>query len=243
MNRHTLPALLAILVMATSCQKENKDEKQSEPTALPEKVATSSIASVQIEDDCPDPKPVKDAADEPPTSYKPASPAVQQPPAVVPVPSAKVEMAPAPARPSRRAPVASDQLGTRQGLTAAERSCTQSTIQIVFSEQGPRPSSVAIKSIRLLTPEGKKLATMKSRLPSQWNENVYSPWDEILKPNENTTVSYKLSPPDWNAVTTELGKSSHGQMFILEVEIDVGGQVQTVRSSEFARIQHHALPT
>ena len=179
---------------------------------------------------------VKDAADEPPTSYKPASPA--KPASIAPAPAADEEMAPP--RPSRRAPGASDQLGA--GLTA-EHSCTQSTIQIVFSEHGPKPSGVAIKSIRLLTPEGKMLATLKSRLPSQWNENIYSPWDQVLKPNSNTTVSYKLSPPDWNAVATVLGKSSHGQMFILEVEIDVGGQMQTVRSSQFARIQHHALPT
>jgi hypothetical protein len=136
---------------------------------------------------------------------------------------------------------ADDQLGQPARLVA--QSCTQSTIQIVFSEQGPKPSKVSIKGIRLITPEGKKLATLKSRLPTQWNENVYSPWDEVLKANSDTTVSYKLTPPDWNAVTSALEGNSHSQMYILEVDIDVGGQLQTVRSSEFARIQHHALPT
>ena len=227
MHKHTIPTVLAIFAMAASCQKENKGDK---PT---EKVASSAIASVQIESDCPDPK---SAADQPPTSYKPAA---------APVAEMEPPASPKPAKPSKEMParrrVADDQLGQPASLVA--QSCIQSTIQIVFSEQGPKPSKVSIKAIRLITPEGKKLATIKSRLPTQWNENTYSPWNEVLKANSDTTVSYKLTPPDWNAVTGALEGNSHSQMYILEVDIDVGGQLQTVRSSEFARIQHHALPT
>ena len=121
--------------------------------------------------------------------------------------------------------------------------CQQSTMQVSFAGQGPASSKVVIKELRLLTPEGSPLATLKTRLPTVWEESVYSPWDEVLQAGKDINVSYKIAPPTWGEVERALGGPSHGKMFVLEADIEVGGETQTVRSIEFTRFQPQAMPT
>ena len=229
-KKHVLTPLLSIALMMAACQKEKKSEPEPEPIPPePPKVvvATATIASVQILQDCPDPKPA---------TGTPASPKVEQIPAK---PAAPAKTAPAESMPASMAPA--DSAGRHSG--AYQPPCQQSTIQFSFAGQGAQSSKVTLKELRLLTPEGKPLATLNTRLPSVWGESVYTAWDEVLQAGKDINVSYKVAPPSWSEVEKELGGRSFGKMFLLEAVVEVGGETQTVRSSEFARFQPHAIPT
>lgn len=121
--------------------------------------------------------------------------------------------------------------------------CVQSTLQLSFIGQGDFASKVAIKELRLLAASGQDLGTVKTRLATQWQNNGYLPWDQQLQPNTDLKAGYKITPPDWTAVGAKLGGSSYGVMFVLEVEVEIDGVKQTVRSAQFVRQQPVAIPT
>jgi len=229
-HKHLLPFALALAVASVACQKEKDTETVPEPApkVLPAKVAIASIASVQILEDCPDAK----AAD---AKAAPADSEVA--PKQAPAKSPPARRAPAESMPASMAPSDAPMNGAEQPP------CQQSTIQITFAGQGDTSSKVVLKELRLLTPDGKALGTVNTRVPSIWSKDVYTPWDAVLQPSQDAKVSYKITPPDWNAAGTILGGPTHGKMFVLEAVIEIDGQAQTVRSQEFARFEPHMVPT
>jgi hypothetical protein len=220
MQKYLAPVLVVVVAMAFACQKEKGDTEEAEPKPEPTqpdlttKVATASIASVQILENCPDA--------EAPASKAARGPAKRRAPA---------ESAPA------------SMTAIENGEGGYQAPCRQSTVQVSFEGQGAQPSKVVLKELRLLTADGKELGSLSTRLPSKWGESVYTPWNEVLEPDSDLKASYKITPPNWSEVEGKLGGSSHGVMFILEAIIDVGGKDQTVRSSEFARYRPTAVPT
>ena len=121
--------------------------------------------------------------------------------------------------------------------------CTQSTMQIAFTNRGG-PARVAIERITVLhATKSRSLGRIEARSPLHWDDGSYSPWDEVIAPSADTKASYKLSVPDWSAIERELRESSFGQMFVLEVELTIDGQRQTVRSPEFLREEPHVVVT
>lgn len=121
--------------------------------------------------------------------------------------------------------------------------CLQSTIQLSFEGTAEGPSQVVLKGIRLVTLEGGTLGGVQARLPTQWQDNQYQAWDEIVPAEMHLKTSYKITPPNWGEVERKLGKSSYNVMFVLEVDAEIGGAIVTLRSSSFARQQPVAIPT
>ncbi len=209
-----------------------------EPKAEP--VAKAAIASVQMIQDCPDPEPAA------------ATPAAAEPAAAEPAakPSAPMPVSP-PAQGSRAARRAVPQGGALGDVDEARygglvQPCTQSTVQIAFSGQGDTTETVKIQAVRLLMPDGSKtLATLDARGATIWTKDgKYVPWDGTIGPHQEVKASYKLSVPDWNTVDEAIGpKGSMGHMFLLELDIDVGTQRQTVRSPQFPREEPHVIVT
>ncbi len=229
-QKHLLPFLLALAVASAACQKENEPDTVPEatPKVLPAKVAIASIASVQILEDCPDAEPAK-AAD-------PVKAAEQKPAKSAPATGPKLAIrAPAEAAPGARSAPAD--------WGGAGPPCLQSTIQVTFKGQGDQSSTVKLKQVRLLTPGGKDIGGLLSRMPSIWGEGVYTPWDAKLQPNQDAKVSYKITSPDWTKAETILGGPTHGKMFVLEAVIDIDGKTQKVRSQQFARFWPEMIPT
>lgn len=113
--------------------------------------------------------------------------------------------------------------------------CTQSTVQLAFRGQGATPAKVEVKAVRLLSEDGAVLATLNARLPSTWADNAYKAWDEMLPANGNLDAGYKLSMPDWNAISTKTGQPTHGKLFSVEVDIEIAGQPSTLQSAKFER--------
>lgn len=186
-----------------------------------------ALSSVQLHQDCPDPEPEAGAA-------KPAAPASvrPEPQGDMPKPS------PAKSRAKRAKP-------TSPGFApSARRSCTQSTMQLSFTSETEGVVTVAVKEARLVLVDDKSvLGTLKTRMPTAWDDtDGYKAWDEAL-PRGALKASYKLGGPDWIGVESKLGGTSFGRMYMLEVDVDLGGTVQTVRSTEFTRERPHRVVT
>ncbi len=231
MQKNLVPLFLVLAVMVFACQKEKEPEEKPVPEEIksvdpvppdpvpPAKLATVSIASVQMLEDCPDPKPASPAA----------APAKRR--------------APAESRPASMAPPEKSMPRDSTARVAYTPPCQQSTVQFAFAGQGAESSKVVLKELRLLAPDGKDLATLKARLPSQWKASVYTPWNEVLQPESDLKASYKITPPEWSEVEAKLGGRSHGSIFVLEAVIEIDGEAQTARSSQFTRIQPQMMPT
>ena len=113
--------------------------------------------------------------------------------------------------------------------------CRQSTMQFAVTGQGETSANLRIVEVRLLGPKGATLDTLKTRSPSIWQENRYSPWDQVILPKTDVKASYKLSLGNWSKVEQSLGGSSYGPKFLVEADIDIGGVRKTVRSSHVVR--------
>jgi hypothetical protein len=182
------------------------EEVAEEPAASPaSKMAAPSIASVRLVQDCPD----KELAS-----------------VTAPAPElAKAEKSNRAAKSKRKADSAGGFM----------QPCTQSTVQLAFTGQGSASATVALKEVRLASADGKALGTLSPRKPTIWKEGGYDAWDGALPAEVDSKVSYKLSLPDWQAVEAAIGGTSFGPMYILEIDVDVGGTVTTIRSPEFER--------
>lgn len=127
--------------------------------------------------------------------------------------------------------------------SAVYQDCMQSTIQIAFAAQGEGSSQIALREVRLATPEGKVLGTIAHRLPTVWQDNGYVTWDQVLPGDTELKAAYKITPPNWQEVEKMLGTGSYGEMFVLEMDVEIGGVMKTLRSSQFTRQQPMAVPT
>lgn len=236
------------LLLSTACTSRDeakqggvepveRGEKTKKPEPPGEPLAKAAISSVQMIEDCPE----DSGAWRPPPPPSP-SPAVEQArapsmtaPAAPPEPEAgAMDMEMAPGAAARMADGGSFQ-----------QPCTQSTLQIAFTGQGDVKSKVELEELRLLDPgSGKPVATIDAREPASWEGSAYQSWDETIGPNQEVKSSYELSVPDWSKVEKAIGgKSSYGHMFVLEVDLKVGDQRQTVRSAQFPREEPHVIVT
>lgn len=219
-------ACFAVLVAACTSHDDN-DGSSTPPTVVPKtdplaaspKLAVVSIASVQMIQDCPDPAPA------------PAAGA-----------TAAAKSAAMPAEPPA-ADISERPGAVARGGPGFQQPCTQSMMQVAFAGQGKESARVEVKRVRLLTPAGKALDTIVARKPMFWTDETYKPWDQLIQPNTDVKGSYKLSLPNWTTVEAASGKPSLGAMFILELEVEVGGVSQTVRSPEFTREEPHVMVT
>jgi hypothetical protein len=213
-------------------------EPEPEPEAPPpEPIARAAIASVQMIEDCPN---QNDGWRPPPVASGPA----QAPAAAAAAPAD--EPAPAPMPPvaserAARAVAAGSAIGGGGGWV---QPCTQSTMQLSFTGQGDRSSTVEIEKVRLLDPKtGKVVARVQAREPAAWTDGAYQSWNETIGPRQEVKASYELSVPDWYEVEKQIGTGSDGFMFVLEVDVKVGDELQTVHSAQFPREAPHVIVT
>jgi hypothetical protein len=180
-----------------------------------------AVASVQLIQDCPDPDPVPAADVEPPA---PAAPMPGAP--AKPMEAAQRE------RSAKRGP----------GSGPMRQPCTQSTVQLSLTSHADEPVAIALRAVRLLS-EDQQVGTLAPRLPTRWVDSVYVAWDAQLEPGATAKVSYKLGMPDWGAVEDAIDGPSYRHMFILEIDVVVAGELQTIRSSPVPREQPHVIVT
>lgn len=215
-NSPELPPAEAVAEPAS----EVEGEANTEPVAVATTPARASIASVQLKQNCPDPKPQAESkaapAAKPSKSFAPSMPA-----------------------PKRERQAKSKRKGDR----AWSPPCSQSTVQIAFAAQAGAAAQVSLQGLRLLGADGKTLATLESRMPTIWQAGTYQIWDGVLAPGADYKTSYKISVPDWNAVETKLGGSSYGQMYTVEIDVEIDGQVTTLKSPQVERGRPQIIKT
>lgn len=197
-----------------------------------------AIASVTLQQDCPDPpEPFAARAAPSPAALAPAADAVA--PIIHPVPGDVANESPAMgASLARRGPGSGGPW---------QPPCTQSTMQLSLSNTGDARGTLAIKAVRLLDAASKRpLGTLEARRPGLWSDPAgYQKWDQSILPGATLKASYSLGEPSWPDVHIKLGAASnlYTTPFLLEVDITVDGEVQTVRSPEFLRQEVHMIVT
>ena len=238
MNR-SLALTIVALALATGCASTEGEVKKTTASAGPDSHddtaetpapnATVSIASVQLIEDCPH----QDQHDPgPPT-------AAQEPAAAAPAESAQRM-----AMPVQPGSAAGDVAEGRGGVDFDQ--CTQSRLQLAFKSTGKGEANVKIRGARLLVPgSGKQAGALQTRKPQMWTETEgYRAWDEVVPNGEDELkAAYKLSVPDWSKVDAMIGRSSFGFMFVLELDVEIDGVVETLRSPQFPREEPHIVVT
>jgi hypothetical protein len=82
-----------------------------------------------------------------------------------------------------------------QAISAGDRACEQSSIQLRIANPTDEASSIAIQTIEVIDASGARVAELTSRAPSRWVDSAYQAWDEQIAPNQVLQVSYALSTP------------------------------------------------
>jgi hypothetical protein len=186
------------------------DDGPTRPDATPRVAA--AVASVGLEQDCPDP------------------PRAQ---GVSPTQLGAIE----PAKPTRGDSLdASEQEGERR--SASRRACNQAAVQMSLEHTGGDTARIHIASIGLRDLQADAIvATVASRGPTVWGPDAtYVEWDERIAAGAKLQVGYRLTPPNWGDVEAKLGgASSQARDFALEVTLEVDGKPMTVRSPAFRR--------
>ncbi len=173
------------------------------------------MASVQLQDDCPPPKRETPAASMRPRSR--AEPAAQH--------KGQNVAAPGVVRGRRRA-------------------CTQSRVQLSIESDDDQAQSLAIRAVRLKKADGGQLlGTMTTRDPTLWRGSKYEPWDETIAPGASIKVGYALGDPGWAAVATALGSETWATMYIVELDVEIDGRMQTVVSPKVPRDEPENIVT
>ena len=239
-------ALLALSLSACAAHDgpvsaSSRELEKPPPETLPHADLTIAIASVTLEQNCPDP----------PEPVVPASTTAAEAPAQ-PAPG---ELG-SPMPPQAGAPLARAKRSADAGPW--QPPCNQSTMQLALSNTGVAPGTLRIKAIRLLDAASKKpLGTLNARRPSLWSDTGgYQKWDQQILPGATLKTSYSLDEPAWPDVQTQLGSANlYTTPYLLELDLTVDGAVngavakaadgavQTVRSSEFLRQEVHMIVT
>jgi hypothetical protein len=227
----TRSTLLAALLTAACAAHEGEPDAQA-PDVKPR-------AEYELQpDETPDPDPEPD----PPKVAKMSISSVQlladcpDPVSTAPAGASRSEPAPSAVAPGATANPSMRGRGIRQP-------CAQSMMQVAFTDHGPQEARVSIKEVRILSADGKLLDELMFRDPMAWLDETYKTWDETLAPNADLKGSYKLTPPDWSQVEQKLGSPSFGPNFVLEVDVEIAGVRQIVRSPEFVRELEHVIVT
>lgn len=239
-------ALLALSLSACAAHEgpvssTGRELEKPPPETTPHADLKIAIASVTLEQNCPDP----------PEPVVPASAPATEAPAQ-PAPMGSMAQ-PAPAQPGSPMPPQPGPLARAKRSADAgpwQPPCNQSTMQLALSNVGDAPGTLTIKAIRLLDAASKKpLGTLNARRPSLWSDtDSYQKWDQQILPGATLKTSYSLDEPAWPDVQTQLGSANlYTTPFLLELEVAVdgavNGAVQTVRSAEFLRQEVHMIVT
>ena len=178
-------------------------ESPKKPEPEPEEeTVTVAVASVQLQDDCPTPAAKVGAG-------------------------ARAESAPS-LRPTE---VGSAGDVPRGDVSQPFGGCVQSEVQLSIVSEDSKALPFSIRSVRLRKSEDTAtIETMQARAPRIWGGSTYGTWDESIAAGSTLNVRYALGAPDWAAVERVLGGRSWDQLYVVELQVEVAGRLQTITS-------------
>lgn len=185
-----------------------------EPEPEPEvETVTVAVASVQLQDDCPQPAAAAGAAAQAPAQGK--------------------RSMPKPGLGDVEGDVAHGDMDPAIEARLAAR-CVQSEVQLSITSEDSEALPFSIRAVRLRKGEevdaDGPIQTMTARAPRIWKGSSYAAWDQSIAPGSTLNVRYSLGAPDWAAVEKILSGSSWEWLYVVELEVEVAGRVQTIRS-------------
>lgn len=203
---------------AAPSAEETGKPKAPEPPKASAKIQVA-VASVQLQDDCPSPEPMEQEAAKPTASRG------------------------APSRRERMGDEAEGDVAPDAVANDWGPECVQSTVQISIESEAEEAVPFAIRTVRLKKADGGDvLSTMKPREPNVWKGSKYEQWDESIAAGSSSKVVYSLGDPDWAKVEKVVG-SSWGPLYIVELEVEIGGEVRTIVSPKVPRDEPEHIVT
>lgn len=144
-------------------------------------------------------------------------------------------------------PAAPAQGATRDGKRVfASPRCFDATLALKIVGDPSKDQTLTLKGIRLKhASKEEALADLRSKDPQFWTDGTgYAPWSGQVSAGSAQLVSYSLSAPDWSAIEKALGvESSMSQTFVLEIDVEIDGEVQTLTSPQFTRSRNDMVVT
>jgi hypothetical protein len=200
-----------LLVAFVACSKAEPTSSPNDPGVAPRSAEIAvELAGVTLAEDCGDS--VKTKPPQPP-----AQPRQDKAAAIM------------PAQPAAEMSVGA--CATPGGCgSLPQPACEQTAMQLSLKvPDGVSASTIKIKTVELLDSTGKTVATLVSRAPSKWDgKGAYVTWDEAVPAGKaDHSVSYKLTAPDWNALTG--GRwNAPSKRFNLRVTVTIGNREKTI---------------
>jgi hypothetical protein len=118
--------------------------------------------------------------------------------------------------------------------------CQQSSIQIAFEVTGEHAQPLAVRVLRVSVLDAttdEHLDEVDAYAPTAFDPaGGYVPWDARLAVPSELQSSFRLTAPDWVSIAGGRVGGAYGRALRLEVEVEVGGEVLTLRSGELYRI-------
>ena len=150
----------------------------------------------------------------------------------------------APAKPASQPQSETEEAAAARMAKGFAPMCTQSRVQLSIESGGDEAQSFAIREVRLKKADGGEvLGTMTSREPTLWEDSKYNPWDESVAAGAAIKVGYALGDPDWGKVGKALGGDTWGPMYIVEIDVEIGGRMQTIASPKVPRDEAENIVT
>ena len=109
---------------------------------------------------------------------------------------------------------------------AAKPTCEQTSMQLsVVGAPSGTPIQLRVKRVELIDDKGNVIGELKPRAPTIWSQDgTYRPWDQMVTPTTQLSVSYALSEPNWGAVAERWNKT-----YVLRAVLTVGATDRTVQ--------------
>lgn len=203
-----------VLLLAACSKAEPTSGDPREPGVAPASPEVDVVlAGVTLADDCGDGVDVKPPAPPPSAAGSSAG-------------SSSVPVAPAAS--SERVSAGACAPGMVCGVPP--RACEQTAMQLAVRVPAGAPATtLRIKRVELLDDKGAVLGTLAARAPSKWDgKAAYLPWNEAIPAGKDDfAISYKLSSPDWNALTGGRWNAA-ARRFALRVTVAVRDKDRTI---------------
>lgn len=110
-------------------------------------------------------------------------------------------------------------------MRKGKRACEQSSIQLaIVAPADATATKLTVKSVELLLESGTLVGKLEVRAPSVWSDdNGYTPWNENVEPDQDLSVTYAMTQPDWSGVADRWN-----QTFTVKAVVTIAGTDTTV---------------
>lgn len=114
--------------------------------------------------------------------------------------------------------------------------CTQTGVRLHLEAAADGPAvPFEVLRVRMYTMDGALVDELSGRNPREFAEDGYGPWDEMIAPGADLSVSYDLDAPDWASIGGGDEWETYGMSFRIEIDVRVDGVERTLEFEPASR--------